>query len=227
MAMFGRNKGDDVDTKPQNELGPERMVAPLNLGTARTGAPSSLSAAPVTPQRPPAMPARPQMPEMPTSQPQGLRLPPETPRGETASSPPPQAAEREMRQLIVGRDISLSGEISSCDRLIVEGSVDTHLSGCHDITITETGLFKGSATIDVAEIRGRFEGTISVTQRLFIRSTGTVTGTIRYGQLEIECGGRLIGDVQVRDQESKSDTSEVRRERSNQPVIEIGSTQII
>jgi cytoskeletal protein CcmA (bactofilin family) len=30
-----------------------------------------------------------------------------------------------------------------------------------------------------------------------IRSTGKVTGTIRYGQIEIECGGQISGDIQA------------------------------
>jgi cytoskeletal protein CcmA (bactofilin family) len=102
-----------------------------------------------------------------------------------------------MRKLIVGREICLSGEITSCDRLVVEGSVEANLVGCKDIDIAESGLFKGSASIDDAEIRGRFEGVLTVKGRLLIRATGKVIGTIRYGQIEIECGGQLSGDVQA------------------------------
>src|SRR5215470_1849666 len=95
------------------------------------------------------------------------------------------------------REIALSGEITSCDRLVVEGSVEANLANCRDIDIAESGLFKGSASIEEAEIRGRFEGTLTVRKRLHIRSTGKVVGTVRYGQIEIECGGQLSGDVQM------------------------------
>src|SRR5262249_49963644 len=98
---------------------------------------------------------------------------------------------------IVGREISLSGEINSCDKLIVEGSVEANLQNCHDVDISESGLFKGSATIEEAEVRGRFEGNLVVKKRLLIRSTGRVSGTIRYGQIEIECGGQISGDIQA------------------------------
>ena len=100
------------------------------------------------------------------------------------------------RKLIVGREISLSGEITSCDKLLIEGSVEANLQNCHDVDIAESGLFKGSATIDDIEVRGRFEGNLTVRKRLFIRATGRVSGTIRYGQLEIECGGQISGDIQ-------------------------------
>ena len=48
-----------------------------------------------------------------------------------------------------------------------------------------------------AEIRGRFEGTLTVRKRLFIRATGRVMGTIRYGQIEVERGGRISGDIEA------------------------------
>ena len=50
---------------------------------------------------------------------------------------------------------------------------------------------------DQIEVRGRFEGNLIVRNRLLIRATGRVSGTIRYGQIEIECGGQISGDIQA------------------------------
>jgi cytoskeletal protein CcmA (bactofilin family) len=111
--------------------------------------------------------------------------------------PPSRRSETGLRQLTVGREISLSGEIASCDTLIVEGSVEANLQNCRDVDIAETGLFKGSAEIDNADVRGVFEGTLVVRKRLLIRSGGQVSGTIKYGQIEIELGGQISGDVQM------------------------------
>jgi len=61
--------------------------------------------------------------------------------------------------------------------------------------IAEQGAFRGSAEIDVAEIRGEFHGNLTVRQKLVIYSTGKVTGTIRYGKLVIEEGGQLAGEI--------------------------------
>ena len=119
----------------------------------------------------------------------GLRRP-----GEFSNQPRPDG---EMRRLSVGREITLSGEINSCDKLFIEGSVEANLTNCRDVDIAEGGLFKGSAAIDDAEVRGRFEGNLVVRKRLLIKSTGRVSGTIRYGQIEIECGGQISGDIQA------------------------------
>ena len=122
---------------------------------------------------------------------------PEAPRRPGEPVGQPRRSEAEVRKLIVGREITLSGEITSCDKLIVEGSVEANLTNCRDVDIAESGLFKGSASIEDAEIRGRFEGNLVVRKRLLIKASGRVSGTIRYGQIEIECGGQISGDIQA------------------------------
>jgi len=122
---------------------------------------------------------------------------PEAPRRPGEPVGQPRRSDADMRKLIVGREITLSGEITSCDKVIVEGSVEANLTNCRDIDIAESGLFKGSASIEDAEIRGRFEGNLVVRKRLLIKASGRVSGTIRYGQIEIECGGQISGDIQA------------------------------
>lgn len=106
------------------------------------------------------------------------------------------------RKLIVGRDISLAGEINSCDHLIVEGRIEARLKDCRTIEIADTGVFKGAAEIDEADIGGRFEGDLTVRGRLRVRGTGLLTGSLRYGELEVEVGGRLIGTLEPLDSPS-------------------------
>jgi len=131
---------------------------------------------------------------------------PEAPRRPGEPAGQPRRNEAEVRKLIVGREITLSGEITSCDMLIVEGSVEANLTNCRDVDIAESGLFKGSASIEDAEIRGRFEGNLVVRKRLLIKASGRVSGTIRYGQIEIECGGQISGDIQAQPSAEPSET---------------------
>jgi cytoskeletal protein CcmA (bactofilin family) len=107
------------------------------------------------------------------------------------------AMEPEHKKLIVGRDISLNGEIRTCDTLVVEGRVEAVLQDCKNIEIMGPGEFKGAAEVDVADISGRFDGDLTARQRLIVRAGGKVLGKIRYGQLEIERGGVLSGEVEV------------------------------
>lgn len=61
--------------------------------------------------------------------------------------------------------------------------------------ISEQGAFKGSAELDLAEIRGVFDGHLTVRQKLVIYATGKITGTIRYGKLVVEDGAQVSGDI--------------------------------
>jgi cytoskeletal protein CcmA (bactofilin family) len=105
------------------------------------------------------------------------------------------------KKLIVGRDIELNGQISSCEKLVVEGKVEANISECREIEIAETGTFVGEAEIEVAEISGAFEGTVIARDLLIVRSTGRITGTVQFGRLEVERGGRIEGDVRALDTE--------------------------
>lgn len=98
-------------------------------------------------------------------------------------------------RLVVGRDIKLKGaEITDCDTLVVEGRVEASMDA-RAVQIAESGVFSGTVNVDLAEIRGRFEGDLTARKQLVIHSTGRVTGRIRYGGIRIEEGGELAGDI--------------------------------
>ncbi|MBB3262975.1 cytoskeletal protein CcmA (bactofilin family) [Azospirillum sp. OGB3] len=129
--------------------------------------------------------------------PEGYGAPAAAPATAPAPVAPPPAAPlaSDQRRLIVGRDISLNGEIGSCDILVVEGTVEAKLRDGRSIEIAETGLFKGAVEIDEADIGGRFEGDIIVRGRLTVRSTGKINGSIKYGELAVEAGALLNGEI--------------------------------
>jgi cytoskeletal protein CcmA (bactofilin family) len=190
MSIFSRKKSDDE--------GASSMADSPDPGLLKPSAPRPI-ATPTPPTKPAAAASGATGPGIaPASAPTPLTpRPGEPPRRAEGHAPIiPTPKRDEMRRLIVGREISLTGEITSCERLVVEGTVEANLNNCREIEIAEAGLMKGTASIEEAEIRGRYEGSLTVRKRLLIRATGKVTGTVRYGQLEVELGGQLSGDVQ-------------------------------
>ncbi len=107
------------------------------------------------------------------------------------------SADADSKRLLVGRDISLSGEITSCDHLVVEGRSEVVLSNARLIEIMPSGFFQGSADVEEADISGRFEGELTARDLLIVRSGGRINGTIRYGRIVIEQGGEISGDTQT------------------------------
>ncbi len=101
---------------------------------------------------------------------------------------------KEGSKLHVGADIHLKGEITACDRLIVEGKVEASMTS-KEIEISQSGVFNGTVDIDTADISGEFDGTMKARKRLVVRKTGRVTGDISYGEIEIEPGGEVGGTL--------------------------------
>ena len=99
------------------------------------------------------------------------------------------------KRLTVGKDISVNGgEISDCDRMVVEGTITGSMTGGRLLEIARDGLFQGNATVENADIAGTFEGTLTVLNRLSVHASGLIKGSITYGQLEVECGGKIEGE---------------------------------
>lgn len=113
-------------------------------------------------------------------------------------APTPAAQTEEHRRLAVGRDIKLSGEISNCEHLMIEGTVEAATLQTQRFDIFEGGAFNGSAEVKDANIAGRFDGKLVVTGRLSIKSTAVVKGEISYGALEIEAGSRIEASISAR-----------------------------
>jgi cytoskeletal protein CcmA (bactofilin family) len=216
MSMFRRKEESEGDLGNETETTPAASESPAMAAAApRPTAPfmnpsamapmQSAAAAPAAPAAPrPAAPAAP----APVATAPGFRpTPAAAPSAPSASSPSarpsaPMAAsaggnKAGKRILTVGNDILLKGEIATCDRLVIEGSVDARLNDVHTVEIAETGSFKGTAEIEDAEISGLFEGELIVRNRLTIYATGKVRGKIAYGEIEIERGGQMTGEITI------------------------------
>ena len=133
-----------------------------------------------------------------------------------APAPDPRQRPEEDKTLTVGRDISLHGEIADCAKVHVDGKVEATLSKCRALIITESGYFGGTAEVETADISGRFDGALECAGRLIIRENGRVNGDVRYGQIEIECGGELSGKVGTVES-ADSEESDVEPSNDDQP----------
>ena len=104
-------------------------------------------------------------------------------------------ADSEGKLLTVPRAIALSGRIASCEKLIVEGSVETDLEGCRELEVARTGTFRGNVDVEIADVAGTLEGSVIARNILIVRATGTVRGDVAYGAIEIERGATVAGGM--------------------------------
>jgi cytoskeletal protein CcmA (bactofilin family) len=140
----------------------------------------------------------------------------------TAPAAPTEAADAapaSSARLIVGPGIRLKGaDITDCDTIIVEGEVDASMDS-RVVEIAEQGVFRGKVEVDIAEIRGRFEGELTAHKRLVIHETGRASGKIRYGKISIAEGGELSGDI------AAADAAEEPRSSGSTRSVELRATR--
>ena len=105
-------------------------------------------------------------------------------------------ADMEGKRLIIGRAVSMTGEIGGCERLIVEGKVDATLRDVKTLEVGAQGTFKGDAAVETAVIAGTFEGKLAVSGHLDIGAGAVVKGTVSYGTIAVANGGKLLGTVE-------------------------------
>lgn len=192
--MFGRKPpsgGDSAST-------PDR-IAPVGFQTPERPPAAARPVAVADPQAAPAPRPVPPPPAWGAAGPASGQQPPQRRPAEPIRPADVARTEpaRDIRKLIVGRDINLSGEIAACDHLIVEGTVEARVRDCYRLEVAESGLFQGAVEISEADIAGRFLGELIVHGRLSVRATGKVEGKIQYGELAVEAGGTLDGEVRV------------------------------
>ena len=99
-------------------------------------------------------------------------------------------------KLIIGEGLFVKGQLDSCKSLFVQGSLETSVE-CEVLKVSDNGELKGHAIVNEADIHGLFDGELSVKGRLTVHANGTVLGKVRYGELRVERGGIVSGDVKA------------------------------
>ncbi|MFO0456675.1 MAG: polymer-forming cytoskeletal protein [Alphaproteobacteria bacterium] len=202
--MFRRkDEGGDMLT---DEIAEEFMMEPAetqqslrSLNAAEVRAPMAetpAAARPSAPAQPAFRPAPPQaaMAAMrPAPAPMQSAAPAAAPAAASAAASKLSSSAK--RVLTVGPDIQMKGEITTCDRVVIEGVVDATMKDVHTLELAQSGLLKGVAEVEDAEISGAFDGDLIVRGRLVVYATGRIRGNITYGEVEIERGGQLSGSV--------------------------------
>jgi len=189
--MFGRNKGDEDKKEILGAKGGVGNMAtpPLKPFTRRgVHAPSN-----------PAQPTRLDVPRR-------IVDIPGAPRRDLGPS-----ADSDVRKLVVGREICLKGEITACEKLVVQGQVEVALNDARTLDVARDGVFKGEASVEDAIISGEFDGKLTAHGMLTVCDGGRVSGTIRYGKIVIESGGEISGDMRSLNDPDKGGQKEEKK----------------
>ena len=100
--------------------------------------------------------------------------------------------------VIVGRGTRITGEITDCLRLEIQGVVEGTIVA-DALVIRAGGSVTGRLQANHAEVHGYFNGQLQITDLLDVRSTGRVEGELAYGKLAVAMGGHISGNITTPD----------------------------
>jgi cytoskeletal protein CcmA (bactofilin family) len=164
------------------------------------------------PTNQPTTPSRPGEPERPA-----------TPAAATpVSEPAPAAAARPVAtstadQATIGKSLVIKGEVTGSESLYIDGRVEgsINLSG-NRVTVGRNGVV--SANINAREIvvLGKVRGNLTASDRVDIRSDGSLTGDVVAARISIEDGAFFKGGIDIRKAGQKANGEEVKSSASSE-----------
>ena len=106
--------------------------------------------------------------------------------------------------LLIGESVIITGTVKAENEVTIQGSIDGDVD-CHSILVTKTGNIKGKLKAENIKVEGKVEGEININNLLEIYSSGSVNGKVFYGNIQIEEGGKLLGEINQRDKNNKQE----------------------
>ncbi len=98
----------------------------------------------------------------------------------------------------IGAGVTLKGEISVPDLIVVDGTVEGDVTA-RVVCVGQTGVIRGNIAATEADISGWITDHIEIKQLLIVRATGRVEGRVMYGEIELEKGAVVTGDLSATD----------------------------
>ena len=118
-------------------------------------------------------------------------------------SPVEQLKER----TIIGRSISIKGELSGEEDLIIQGRVEGKIDlKKNNITVDKSGSIKGDIYGKSITIEGEVEGNLFGEKRIVLQPSGVIRGDMRAPAINLEEGAKFKGNIAMEAWDEKQST---------------------
>lgn len=106
-------------------------------------------------------------------------------------------------QSIIGKTISIKGEITGAESVQIEGHVEGSITLPHDrVTVGSSGRVSATITAQDIVVQGEVTGSCRASDHLYVRREGSLCGDLVTSRISIEEGAHLTGSIDIQ-KESK------------------------
>ncbi len=125
---------------------------------------------------------------------------PATPAFEPAARPATGAAQASAgEQASIGKSLVIKGEVSGSESLYIDGKIEgtINLAG-NRVTVGRNGQVSANITAREIVVLGKVRGNMIASDRVDIRSEGSLTGDVAAQRISIEDGAFFKGGIDIR-----------------------------
>lgn len=113
-----------------------------------------------------------------------------------------------IEQATIGRSVVIKGEVTGSESLYVDGRIEGSITfKDHRVTVGRNGVVQANISAREVVIMGKVTGNVECTDRVDIRSEGTLNGDVVSARISVEDGAMLRGSVQLSPTEQKHDNA--------------------
>lgn len=107
-------------------------------------------------------------------------------------------------QAYIGKGLVFHGEISGSESLVIDGRIEgvVNLPGSR-VTVGRNGQVNANISAREIVVMGKVRGDVSATDRVDVRSEGSLTGDVSAIRISIEDGAFFKGGIDIRKPEGK------------------------
>ena len=115
-----------------------------------------------------------------------------------------------VEQATIGRSLVIKGEVTGSEALYIDGKIEGIINLADNrVTVGRNGIVAANISAREVVIMGKVTGNVECSDRVDIRSEGTLTGDVISARISVEDGALLRGSVQLNPAE-KQDKHEVK-----------------
>jgi cytoskeletal protein CcmA (bactofilin family) len=117
------------------------------------------------------------------------------PRPATSSSTTTTTAD----QATIGKSLVIKGEVTGSESLYIDGRVEGSISlSGNRVTVGRNGVVAANISAREIVVLGKVRGNITASDRVDIRSDGSLTGDVVAARISIEDGAYFKGGIDIR-----------------------------
>jgi cytoskeletal protein CcmA (bactofilin family) len=139
---------------------------------------------------------------------------------EPVGAPRPVATTTTSDQATIGKSLVIKGEVTGSESLYIDGRVEgsINLSG-NRVTVGRNGVVAANISAREIVVLGKVRGNLTASDRVDIRSDGSLTGDVVAARISIEDGAFFKGGIDIRKAGAKPEEVKAAAPSTAEPAI--------